>query len=123
MPGEKIIFYTDEDVDGDETRWARNLGVEIVTAVEAGNRTKDDPVHFAYASEHGYVMVTGNHLDYEALFYEYAAKGIDQPGLVLISADIRHRKGLIARELSFLFQTADRDFMRNRIYWMKVKHG
>lgn len=115
-PEDRIIFYTDDDVHGQAVIRARKRGVEIVTSNEAGNRGADDIVHFAYAIEHGYVLVTGNMGDFEALFYEYAATGRDQPGMVCISSRIRQKPNLIAGTLHLIYEVADREYMKNRIW-------
>lgn len=111
-----IIFYTDDDVNGEAIRWARNLGVQIVTANEAGNRGADDPIYFDYAAAHGYVLVTGNIRDFEALFYRWAESGREHPGMVLIRPEVRTSAGWIAQELQILFEAASPEYMINRIW-------
>lgn len=95
----KIIFYTDDDVNGRAIRLARHLGVEIVTANEAGMRGAYDQEHFDYALERRYILVTGNITDYENIYYEWAKSGDDHPGMVLIAADLRTSTVRIAKEL------------------------
>jgi hypothetical protein len=112
---DRITFYTDDDVDGPAIRWARNLGVAIVTSNEAGNTGEYDETHFSYAVNHDYVLVTGNIKDFEPLFYAYAVSGLDHPGIVFIRSEIRTSSGFIAEELQILFELGTREEMKNRI--------
>jgi hypothetical protein len=116
MSDDTISFYADDDVDGPAIRWARKLGILIVTSNEAGNSGARDSEHFSYAVEHGYVLITGNKKDYEPLFYEWAESGADHPGMIFIGPDIRTSSGVIAEELQLLNELAGREFMKNRIW-------
>lgn len=112
-----LIFFADEDVSGEAIRWARADGVLFVTIVEAGMRTSnDDRIPFDYAVQRGYVMVTANGRDYEPLFGEYLAAGIDVPGLMVITPGVRDQHRYIAQELRTYYFGANgpEDFV-NRI--------
>lgn len=95
-----LTFYTDDNVDGPAIRIARELGVDIVTSDEADLLGAEDLVHFRYALDHDYVLVTGNFKHFEPLFIEFLATGEDHPGMVFIRA--RHHKNsvLIAQTLA-----------------------
>jgi hypothetical protein len=118
---DRIVFYTDDNVHGGAIRQARQMGLSLVTAYEAGNYGADDVVHFAYALDYQYVVVTGNILDFEKLFYEHAATGKDQPGLVLISPRIYKNAGLIAQELRLISEAADQNTMKNRLWRIEAR--
>ncbi len=107
-------LYTDEDVDGDSIRLARKLGAKIVTARDAGLPKAGDPVHFDYAAEHGYVMVTGNIQDFDPLLKEWQAARQGHPGMIYITP--RHAKNsyLIAEWLALYTYEA----MENRVEWI-----
>ena len=93
------IFYADEDVDGGAIKIARNIGVEIITVNDAGNRTADDPTQFAYAVEHGYVFVTNNEKDFRPLYIELSINMEEHPGVIFIKSEHRKNSVLVAREL------------------------
>ena len=112
----ELIFYTDDDVHGRAIKMARQLGVQIVTANEAGNRGARDPDHFAYALEHRYILVTGNVTDFEAIYYKWAESGEDHPGMVFIAADLRTSFERIAKELAFIHEAGTVDDLKNRIW-------
>jgi hypothetical protein len=114
----RIVFYTDEDVNGPAIRIARDLGVEIVTANEARMRSADDPDHFAYAVERGYVLVTGNITDFAPMFRDWLAGGQDHPGIVYIYPHHRKNSRLIARELRTLYEAGMPDDMKNQTWWI-----
>jgi hypothetical protein len=115
MVDDRITFYADDDVNGPAIQWAKSLGIQIVSSNEADNRGAHDPIHFSYAIEHNYVIVTGNKKDYEPLYFEWAESGADHPGMVLIGPDNRNSSGYIAQELLFLYELADKEYMKNRI--------
>ena len=44
-----VRIYTDEHIAGAVVRGLRRLGIDVVTTIEAGLRTEDDPPHLAFA--------------------------------------------------------------------------
>jgi len=96
------ILYTDTDVNGRAIRMARQIDpkVEIVTADSVGMRYASDPEHFAYAAEHGYVLVTGNIKHFRPLMGEWRQTGKEHPGIVYITAKAARYPSAVAPWIS-----------------------
>jgi len=94
-------LYTDTDVNGRAIRMARRINpdIRIVTADEVGMRYASDPQHFAYAIEHGYVLVTGNIQDYRPLVRDWLKAGKDHPGIAYITDAASRRPSIVAQLL------------------------
>ena len=114
----KLTFYTDEDVNGLAITIARNLGVQIVTANDAGLLGADDPEHFAYALEHSCVLVMGNITDFIPMLRDWLAAGHDHPGIVFINSRHRQDSRLIAEELCIWYEAGTPDDMKNQTWWI-----
>jgi hypothetical protein len=114
-PFPKPTFYTDDDVDGLAIRIAKDQGVSIITSYDAGLLGADDPVHFRYAWENGYVLVTGNRRDYIVLFGEAIGSVKEYPGIVFIKPSVREMSNHIANYLRLFYEAGDQRDFQNRI--------
>lgn len=99
-------FYADDDINRIGLRMARNRGVTIVTSDEAGLSGADDDIHFSYAIEHGYVLVTANIQDFRPMVDEWLEQHDDFPGIVYVNGLANQRPKAIADGLVRL-QLAD----------------
>jgi hypothetical protein len=54
---DRIKFHIDEHVDPDIARALRRYGIDVTTTVDAGLRTRDDPVHLDFIRREGRVRV------------------------------------------------------------------
>lgn len=103
---------------GKVARVARKRGIQVITSHEAGNLGANDDIHFAYAVEHNYVLVTANIVDYLSLFNQWLAEGKTHPGLVLINSEHIKNYILIANELQLVALAGEPEDMRNRTWWI-----
>jgi predicted nuclease of predicted toxin-antitoxin system len=62
-----ISIYSDEDVTPKLARELRKRDYEATSYLDVGMIDVDDDVHFAYAIEHGYAVMTCNRDGFEAL--------------------------------------------------------
>ena len=113
-----IIFYIDDDVHGQAIRIARKKDVELVTSNEAGNSGADDSVHFAYAIEHGYILVTANIKDFVPMFTEWLEGGNEHPGMVVITSQRIKIAWLIANTLEIIQHAGNIEDIKNQIWWL-----
>ena len=118
MSDSSIIFYIDDDVHGRAVRIARKKGVELITSNEAGNSGADDKVHFAYALECNYVLVTANIKDFVPLFHEWLENGKEYPGMVVITSQHIKNAWLIADTLEIIWRAGSVGDMKNQIWWV-----
>ena len=118
MGEQPIIFYTDEDVNGPAIEWARANGVEIITADDAGLLTMPDDVHFEYALEQGYILVSGNFKHMRPLFYAYLETNDDHPGVIFIKPSVRENSRHIADELEMFYKAGKPDDFKNTETWI-----
>jgi hypothetical protein len=103
------IFLADENVNGKAIEIAQAAGVQIIRDQDL-DRVADlnctiqdyDQCLFDYAVANGYVIVTGNRVDFEPKFYQFAESGTDHPGLVLIRPEYHKNGTLIAEWLQLL---------------------
>jgi hypothetical protein len=114
------IYITDENVEGpavDLARAKHNLVVirDVDTDVPCPSKIKYDVCLFHYAIEHNYILVTGNHKDFEYQFYQYIETHDFHPGIVFIPRHSRRSHELIADWLALL---VDED-LTNRIVWIQ----
>jgi hypothetical protein len=114
----RITFYTDEDVSGVAIKIARHRGASIVTANEAGMSGAEDEEHFVYAIERGFILVSANVQDFRPLFDAWVAAGREYPGMVLIPSRKAQRAGVVANGLCLIYESCDRDELKNRIRWV-----
>ncbi len=103
---------------GKAARVARKRGVQVITSNEAGNLGAADDIHFAYAIERNYVLVTANIGDYLPLFNQWLAEGKTHPGLVLVSSAHIKNYILIANELQLIAIAGTPEDIRNGTWWI-----
>jgi hypothetical protein len=115
---DRVIFYTDDNVDGPAIRIARARGVALVTSHEVGLLGAPDPQHFDHAIEHGYVLVTVNTVDFRPLYEARLAQGKHHPGVLFIKPEHYKNSGLIADELTFWYEAGTVDDLKNRMVWI-----
>jgi len=113
-----VLFYTDEDVNGKAIKIARNMGVELVTANEAGLSGEDDPAHFKYAIEHDYVIVTRNVKHFSPLHYQWIAAGNNHPGMILVTGNRGKNAMSLAHAMLDIQKTHTPDSFRNHVEWV-----
>lgn len=109
---EPICYYMDEHLPAQVPQGLRRLGIDVLTAREAGRCGLPDPDQLAFATAEERVMVT---FDTDDLALHRA--GVRHAGI----AWTPHRKyqfGGLTRLLELLHAVADRDQMRNRVEYL-----
>jgi hypothetical protein len=94
------------------TQDLRQLGIDILTAQEAGRRGSPDPDQLAFATAEERVMLTFN-ADYLTLH----RSGVQHAGIAWTPQQ-KYGLGVLVQLLELLRGIADRDQMRNRVDYL-----
>ena len=113
-----FVYYGDDDANGHAIKWARNPGVDIVTANEADMRGAKDEDHFTYAIKHAYVLITGNIRDFRPMYAALLESGDDHSGVVFITPANRTSLGYIAEKLHDWQMNKTAQEMKNLEWWI-----
>jgi len=73
----KIKFYTDEHIPNAVVKGLLKRGIDMLSCVEAGNRTATDKEHLTYANQTQRVLLTC-----DADFLRFHQKGVKHCGIV-----------------------------------------
>ena len=114
-----VLFYTDDDVNGDAIKIARKMGVEIVTTNEVGLGGARDPVHFKYAIDNDYVLVTQNVRHFIPLYTAWSEAGNEHPGVVLVDNKRIKNPLTVAKYLKMIHETHTPESFRNYMEYVK----
>jgi hypothetical protein len=110
--GEPVRFYMDQHYPGPVTEGLRRLGIDVLTAQEAGRCSLPDPDQLAFATAEERVMVTFD-ADYLALHQA----GITHAGIAWCPEQ-KYGIGMLVQLLELLHAVCDRDQMRNRVEYL-----
>src|SRR5438105_14940228 len=102
----------DQHYPGPVTQALRRLGIDVLTAQEAGRCGLPDPDQLAFATAAERVLVTFDP-DYLALHNA----GTPHAGIAWCPAT-KHRVGSLLQLLTLLHGVSDRDAMRNRVEYL-----
>lgn len=116
-----IKLYLDEDITAASHLAAtlRQRGFDVISTIEAGNRTLDDQSQFAYAIAHQRVMLTFNIRDFVPLAQAFYAGGQAFPGLVVSPHLQGHRFDQLLKLVLNLLNQVDEVSMRNTIRFLQ----
>lgn len=116
-----IKLYLDEDITAASHLAAtlRQRGFNVVSTIEAGNRTLDDRSQFAYAIAQGRVLLTFNVRDFVPLAQGFYAEGREFPGLIVSPHLQGHRFDYLLKLVLNLLDKADEASMRNTIRFLQ----
>jgi hypothetical protein len=64
----------------------RGAGMDVLTALEAGNRDRSDPEQLAFASDEGRVLYSANVRDFTRINGDWARQGLVHAGIALRSS-------------------------------------
>ena len=109
---EPIRFYMDQHYYGSVSKGLRRLGIDVLTAQEAGRCGLADADQLAYATNEERVMVTFDS-DYLALHQS----GVAHAGIAWCPLQ-KYRLGMLVQLLELLHRISDRDQMRNRVEYL-----
>ena len=94
-------FYLDADISWRIARLARDLGVDVLSAQDAGKRTAEDDDQLAYATELGRCLVTRNRDDFLDLDIYYREHGLAHCGILIVADSLpTHDFAAVARALA-----------------------
>lgn len=116
-----IKLYLDEDITAAPHLAAtlRRRGFDVVSTIDAGNRSLDDRSQFAYAIAEGRVLVTFNIQDYIPLAQELYAGGREFPGLIISPHIQGHRFDYLLKLVLNLLNQVDEASMWNTIRFLQ----
>jgi predicted nuclease of predicted toxin-antitoxin system len=81
-------FVLDQHVNARALRQLQAQGIDAVHVAEVGLGRADDPELFAWAVEHGRIIVTRNYHDFAPLVSAYAARGLSFPGVLFLATSV-----------------------------------
>ena len=110
------IVYTDEDVTVKLARELRRRGYKAVTTQEAGQMETDDDNQLAYATTHGYAILTYNQGDFCQRHVEYCLASKEHAGIIIASR--KASLGETLRRLLRLLDSATAEEMRGQIKFL-----
>ena len=76
--------YLDEDISPEVAVLLRSMGVDSVSAHEAGNQGLSDREQLEFAATEGRCMVTRNRNDFLLLTREFVGKGLPHAGVLIL---------------------------------------
>jgi hypothetical protein len=109
---EPIRYFMDEHYPAPVTRDLRRLGIDVLTAQDAGRGGLPDTDQLAFATAGERVMVTFD-IDYLALHQS----GIHHAGIAWCREQ-KYGIGMLIQLLQLLPAVSDRDQMRNRVEYL-----
>lgn len=111
-----VIVYTDEDVTIKLACELRRHGYKAVTTQEAGQMEADDDSQLAYATTHGYAVLTYNQGDFCRRHVEYCLAGKKHAGIIIASRKVG--LGETLRRLLRLLDSVTAEEMRGQIKFL-----
>lgn len=84
-----IDFYLDEDLSPIIAEVARDLGLDVVSCHEVGNRKLTDPQQLEYATDRHRCVVTANGRDFEIAANEWFEVGRSRAGIAVVPGSWR----------------------------------
>jgi predicted nuclease of predicted toxin-antitoxin system len=97
----------DEHVSPDVASGFRARGHDVVSVIDVGLRTADDPIVWQHAIRENRAVVTYNRDDFLALASQSFEEEVSHPGLVMISA-----KTILQSDIGGLVRALDQLLMR-----------
>lgn len=90
-----LTIYLDECSDHDSLiAFLTQAGHTVISPRAAGTKGWEDSDHLAYAAAHGYVLLTDNSRDFDALHKRWQAQGRTHSGIFLVYSDNNVRKDM-----------------------------
>jgi predicted nuclease of predicted toxin-antitoxin system len=115
-----IGLYIDEDaMDKDLVRALRSLGVDVITALDAGMIERKDEEHLQYATAQGRVLYTFNVTDFYRLHVAFRAQAKSHAGII-VARQQRYSVGEQMRGLLILIATKSAEEMRNQVKFVSA---
>ena len=95
----------------------RARGVNVISALEAGNIERPDERHLQYAAAQGRVLYTFNVCDFYRLHADYLSRGLSHAGMIFARQQ-RYSVGEQMRRLLKLIAAKSADDMRNHFEFL-----
>lgn len=113
----KIRLYVDEDAAAHAViKGLRQLGFDVLTADEAGERRQPDECHLARAIAEGRVVYTLNTEDFARLHRKCLANGEHHAGIVTIPAQAYSIGEKIRRIAAFIERTTAEEMIDRIVF-------
>jgi hypothetical protein len=114
----QIRLYVDEDAEEHvAVRGLRRLGINVLTADEAGELRQPDERHLIRAIAEGRVIYTLNTNDFALLHHRYLSNGISHPGIVTIPGQ-RYSVGEKIRRIADFIDSTTAEEMIDRMEFL-----
>lgn len=115
-----IRLYLDEDASSRSlARGLRARGIDVVTAVEAGQLEQDDPDQLEFATRRERVIYTYNVSHFHHLHTAWVAQGRSHAGIILV-AQARFTIGEQLRRVLKLMANCSAESMHNQIQFLSA---
>lgn len=95
LPG----FYLDEDIPRSAAKVGRGLGLDVVSALEAGPTPRPDVEHLAAAAAQGRILVSYNRDDFIEITRDAFAAGKPHAGVLILTRKLPRDPARIAHAL------------------------
>ena len=113
-----LRLYLDEDASARSlARGLRARGLDVLTAVEAGQLEADDPGQLTFAAQQGRTIYTYNVAHFHALHSVWMSQGQTHAGIILV-AQSQFTIGEQLRRVLKLVASLSAHEMRNRIEFL-----
>ena len=118
-PGLFIALYSDEHILPQLMTEIRARGYRAETAQEAGMLGRTDEEHLIYASQRGMAILSGDKVDFPALFRAWADAGRDHSGIIISPAFTPDQFAVILRWTLRLLDSMTADEMKNNLVFLQ----
>jgi hypothetical protein len=116
----QVRLYLDEDASARSlARGLRARGIDVLTAVEAGQLERDDPDQLEFATHQGRVIYTYNVAHFYRLHTVWAVQGKSHAGIILV-AQGRFSVGEQLRRVLKLVANRSAEAMRNQVEFLSA---
>jgi hypothetical protein len=109
---EPIQYFMDQHYPAAVTQGLRRLGINVLTAQEAGRCGLPDPDQLAFATAEERIMAT-----FDSDFLALHQSGTAHAGIAWCPQQ-KYGIGMLVKLLELLHQVAERDQMRNRVEYL-----
>jgi hypothetical protein len=115
--GERVRFYTDENIQRSVVRQLRKHGVDVLRCQEAGKRTAGDLTHLELATEAGRVLITRDD-DFLRLNKQWLEAGRDHCGIMFVTPGKWEDIGAIVKDAILIHAALKPQEMYNQVWFV-----
>lgn len=116
----QVRLYLDEDASSRSlAQGLRNRGIDVITAVDAEQRKRDDASQLEFATAQGRVIYTYNVSHFHQLHTRWILEGRNHSGIIL-AAQSRFTIGEQLRRVLKLVATRSAESMQNQVEFLSA---